>query len=131
MQATDIESARKDLLQWSPPIIADLMVESYSIQLHITHVSRRVLCSMHARLWRLMLQEDREKTNAARRELVDFARLAGLDKPALDAVDQAVLEELLDVVTARFARTPDLIRVYSRLLLRTSANLAEMRIVAC
>lgn len=118
MQAVDIEGARRDLAHWSQPVIADVISESYVAIMGPDHFSLRVLISMHARLWRLMLLDEREKLGGARKELTDLARLAGLARPVLDQIDQAVLEELLDVVTARFSRSADLVRGYSRLLLR-------------
>ncbi len=129
MQSVDIENARRDLLQWSPPIIADTLSDAYLGCLGADHLSLRVFGSMHARLWRVMLQGERDKLNEVRRELTGHARLAGVAKARLDAIDQIVLNELLDVVTARFLRSPDLARAYSRLLLTASANLAEMRLV--
>ncbi len=130
MSSADIESARKDLLLWSPPIIADLMAGSYAASLGVRHPSARLFASMHTRMWRFVLQDNRSKLAEARKELTDMALLAGLDRPRLEAIDQAVLEELLDVIAARFTRSPEHVRTYSRVLLKTAADLTEMRLLA-
>ena len=129
MQAAEIDSARRDLAQWSQPVVFDVITDGYVALVGNQHYSLRVLVAMHARAWRLMLLDEREKLRGARKELADLARLAGLSKQALDRIDTLVLEELLDVIMARFGRSADVVRSYSRLLLLTSASLAELRLV--
>jgi hypothetical protein len=93
----------------------------------------RPMLLQHCRLWRnLLLQEDNRAQNA-RRELVRLGRLgrlAGLEAQTLDRIDEAVFDELTDVVVMRFHRSPATTRDYSKSLIRAATSLAEARRVA-
>lgn len=128
MEAAEIDQTRRDLANWSQPVIFDVVTEGYVALVGAGHYSFRVLVAMHARAWRLMLLDDRAKLLETRKELADLARLAGLSRQSLERIDNLVLEELLDVVNARFGRSAEVVRAYSRLLLRTATSLAEMRL---
>ena len=88
------------------------------------HQSLRVLALSHGRLWRFLILQDAERLPLSRKEIIGIARLAGLKASTVDAIDQAMLSELMDVVVARFMRTPALARNYSQILLGASARLA-------
>jgi hypothetical protein len=127
---SDIEQARVDLLQWSPPIIVDVVTDAYVTALGKAHVSVRALASIQSRLWREMLRGDLGAVAKARKDLLAMAGLAGVAVATVEAVDEAVLEELLDVVACRFGRAPERVRLYNKLLLKASTRLTEMRLAA-
>jgi hypothetical protein len=130
VHSREIDDARRDMLEWSAPVVNDIITDSYLRFLGAEHASSRILCSIHARLWRTILQGDMTKLVAVRKDLTALSRLAGISRATFDSIDQAVLNELLDVITARYVRSPTLVRIYSRFLLTASANLAEMRLAA-
>ena len=129
MAITDVDSIRKDLLFWSTPIITDLLMDAYGVRLGARQLSTQVLTSVHARLWRVMLQADIAAIDGARKDLLNLATLSKLSREIIDAIDEAVLDELLDVITIRFTRSAELMRDYTRVLLTASANVARMRML--
>lgn len=129
MIRADSDLARKDMLLWSQPIITDLAQEAYAGLLGARHHSLRVLAAMHARWWRVILGDETEKVAATRVDLTNLARLCGLGREAVDTLDDAILNDLVDVVTSRFSRSPQNVRLYVGLLLRASASLVEQRLV--
>ena len=124
MRSQELVDARRDLADWSQPIVVDYMHELYSRELGAGNQSLRVLALSHGRLWRFLILQDAERLPLARKEIVGIARLAGLKSSVVDTIDQAMLSELMDVVVARFMRTPALARNYGQILLGASARLA-------
>jgi hypothetical protein len=125
MRSQEQSETRRELADWSQPIIVDYLHELYARELGGGHQSLRVLALSHGRLWRFLIQQDDERLPLARKEIVGIARLAGLKTSVVDSIDQAMLSELMDVVVARFMRTPALARGYSQILLGASAQLAK------
>jgi hypothetical protein len=130
LPALDGEYARRDLLLWSAPIIHDILADEYRRALGAKNVSRLVHVTAHAKLWRALLSEQREAFAQARGQLNALARKANLELSEIDAIDGVVIEELLEVVAKRFARSPENIRAYTRMLMRASNNLAQLSLVS-
>ncbi len=126
MQAEELAFARRDLAEWSQPIIVDFLRDIYSGRLGHDHLSLRVLCLSHGRAWRLMLQGDLEKLASARREVTGIARMAGLKTGDIVDIDAAMLDELLDVVVTRFQRAPGRATIYGKVLLGIAGRLSNV-----
>jgi hypothetical protein len=130
MRSHEFIVARRELADWSQPIVVDFLYDLYASRLGAGHHSLRVLSLSQGRMWRFVLLGENEKMAAARKEVVGLARLAGLKKIVVDEVDQAVLLELMDVIVCRFLRTPALARSYSRIVLSAATSLATAGLVA-
>ena len=130
MRLSDLSAARRDLAEWSEPLIADRVSEIYTACFGGDQQRVRPMTLQHCRLWRNLLLQEGNRAQNARRELVRLGRLAGLESQTLDRIDEAVLDELADVVVARFHRSPATTRDYSRSLIRAATSLAEARLVA-
>src|SRR6185437_4101653 len=87
----------------------------------------RSMTLQHCRLWRDLLLQETGHAQSARRELIRLARLIGLDPDTLDRIDEIVLNELIDVVAARFHRSPAAARDYSKSLVHVASSLTEAR----
>jgi len=124
MRSGDLAGTRLDLAEWCHPVVVDYLRELYAERLGSGHASLRALSLSHARFWRFLIVDDAERLAGSRREVASLARLAGLRPAALDDVDQAMLAELMDVVVARFLRTPSMARAYSQIVLGAAARLA-------
>jgi hypothetical protein len=130
MRSLDAIGSREDLANWCQPIIVDFLHDQYASHLGETHTSLRVLALSHARLWRFLILGDEDRLVTARREIIGIARLAGIKTAAVNEVDQSVLLELMDVIVARFLRTPALARSYSRVVLVAATRLASFATAA-
>jgi hypothetical protein len=125
-EASDV---RQDLAEWSEPIIADYLHDAYAERIGADHRSLRTLVSAHCRFWRALLIGNMTKMTINRRELAVLARLAHVPVTLVDAVDVGVLDELMNVIMARFMRSPGLARDYSHVLLRIAAHLSRAHTV--
>jgi hypothetical protein len=130
MRPPDLSAARRDLAEWSAPLIADRVSEFYMVCFDGDWQRVRPMTLQHCRLWRNLLLQEGNGAQNARRELVRLGRLAGLESQTLDRIDEVVLDELADVVVARFHRSPATTREYSRSLIRAASSLAEARLAA-
>ncbi len=124
MFADDLATARRDLADWSQPVIVDYLQELYARLLGPSHQSLRVLGISHGRTWRILILGDLEKLAPARREIVGISRLAGLKTQHVEQIDQAMLAELMDIIVARFHRSPAQASLYGRILLSAASRLA-------
>ena len=130
MRPSDWRAAQRDLVEWSAPLIADRLSKIYEACLTGDQQRVRLMILQHCHLWRNLLLEERSHAQSARRELVRLGKLAGLKSHMLDRIDEVVLDELTDVVVARFHRSPATARDYSRSLIRAASSLADVRQVA-
>lgn len=130
MDGDSSADARRELASWSQPVIYDLLHGLYAQRLGAEHPSLRVLSLSNGRLWRLVLLGDVDKLDAARREVLNIGRLAHIDPAIFDDINQNVLEELLDVVVARYLRTPSQACAFGHILLDAAAILARHVIAA-
>jgi hypothetical protein len=130
MRLSDLSVARRDLAEWSEPLIADRVGEIYAICFSGDQQRIRPMTRQHCRLWRNLLLQDSSRVQNARRELVRLGKLAGVESHTLDRIDEAVFDELAEVVVARFHRSPMTTRDYSKSLIRAASSLAEARFVA-
>ncbi len=126
MRSGELTGTRLELAEWGHPVVVDFLRELYAGRLGSTHPSLRALSLSHARFWRFLIVDDAERLAGARREVMSIARLAGLRQGALDEIDQEMLAELMDVVVARFLRTPAMARAYSQIVLGAAARLAAL-----
>ncbi len=63
----------------------------------------------------------------ARRLVASIRVKANMAQPEIDAVDDEVLHDLSELVTARFLRTPAVARAYGQVLLEAALALGTMR----
>jgi hypothetical protein len=130
MRLDDTENTRQDILDWSGPLVSDRIADAYDICLGGDVALCRPMSRQHARLWRMIISSDKRRAAAARRDLLILARASRLGAEAIDAIDRLVLDELIDVIAARFQRSPSATRRYNRLLIEAAATLTETRLAA-
>ena len=119
-------SLRHEMATWAEPVIADCIAEVYGgYTLNASLAS--LLAIHHRRLWRALLLDQR---STAERIWVDLERdlaRAGLDREITDEIDAAVLDELMDIVFARYRSSRDTVRAFSRVLLAAAAQTVAVR----
>jgi hypothetical protein len=130
MHPPDLSAVRRDLAEWSEPLIADCVSAFYTACFGGDQRRARPMTLQHCRLWRNLLLQDGLHAHNARRELVRLCQLTGLDVRILDRIDELVLDELIDVIAARFHRSPATARDYSRSLISAASSLTEARMAS-
>ena len=130
MRFDDTDDIRRDILDWSEPIACDRIAEAYEACFGGREDFCKPLSRQHTRLWRLIILCDKRRAAEARRDLLRLARVCHLGPEAIDAIDRLVLDELVDVMAARFQGSPATTRVYGKMLIEASATLTETRLQA-
>lgn len=130
MSEYGLQTVRDELIEWSQPLIIDQINRFYFRRLFHDAPEARELAIQHYRIWRHVLRDEMQDATRLRGTLNARAALANLPSAALDEVDRAVLDELMDVVVSRFRRTPLVARSYGMTLLDTATSLARTRAAA-
>jgi hypothetical protein len=130
MRLDDTDDTRQDILDWSGPLVSDRIADAYELCLGGDRFLCQPMSRQHARVWRMIISADKRRAADARRDLLALARASRLGAEAIDAIDRLVLDELIDVIAARFQRSPAATRRYSRLLIEAAATLTETRLAA-
>ncbi len=99
-------SERREMALWCFPIICDLIGESYGHVIGPRHASLRMVTFCHSQLWQAMLLDDHAAASKAREDVRWNLEMLGLHHAFADEVNDLVLDELMDVVTQRFNRSP-------------------------
>jgi hypothetical protein len=116
-------SERQEMALWCFPIVCDLLGEQYGRALGPRHTSVRMVAFTHSQLWRAMLLDDQNDIRKLRGEMSWNVQALGLPPGFADELDDLVLDELMEVVTQRFHRSPMKSLVCSHILLQIARNL--------
>ena len=127
--AGDVTEARRDLWQWAEPVIADCAADHYD-RLMPTRLASTILAKKHCRLWQSIIHDQRAAVPQARDELHRTAEKFGLKPETTDDVNTAVLEELVDVVLARYRGSHRSAKVFSMILMSATPHLEAARALA-
>jgi hypothetical protein len=122
-----------DLAEWSAPLIADRIAEFYELRARQGQGRREdvpIMARAHCRLWASLLKAGSSQTGMARRDLVRLARATRIEAAELDALDHAILDDLMDVVIGRFARSRGVAHAYGMAIVSAASTLAEARLAA-
>jgi hypothetical protein len=130
MRLDDTDDIRRDILDWSEPVVSDRIADAYDVCFGGNAELCKPMSRQHTRLWRLIISSDKRRAADARRDLLRLARASRLGAEALDAIDRLVLDELVDVIASRFQGSPAATRRYSRLVVEAAATLTETRLVS-
>ena len=126
MRSDELTDVRLDFAEWSEPIIADYLHEAYAARIGRDTKSLRLLVTCHCRFWRSLLTVSDTMLQSHRRALILLARLTGIPTAMVDAIDVAVLDELMNVTLARFLRSPGTARDYGHYMLRVASHLSRV-----
>src|SRR5271154_418402 len=99
------------LLQWSDPVIFDRLRAAYSLRMNDTATIWR-LARLHARVWRALIAGDVDKFETLRGQLITALAEQELDLDCLADADSQTMNELLEIVLARFRRSERLAKGY-------------------
>ena len=83
------------------------------------------LAKLHCRVWRALLMGDLDAFEAQRSELVAQLALVGLSLDCLAEADYQTMAELVEIVVARFRRSPQTSQAYHLALLQLAGMLRQ------
>ena len=109
---------------WCFPIITDLCMETYGAAIGGRHASLKIISFTHSRLWQALILDDPAAARKTRGDLTETAQTMGLSLDQVCDLDDVLLNELMDVVTQRFHRSPVKASVCGHILLHIAKNLA-------
>ncbi len=113
---------------WAEPIIVDRAVEVYGRA--VDSAGTVMMARKHCGLWRNVLQEQPAAVPAIKEELRRAADSLGLAEDLVDAVDEAILEELVDIVMSRYRSSRNTIKACSLVLMSATSRLGTARLAA-
>jgi hypothetical protein len=117
------------LLEWAGPVIYDRLRIAYEV-----HIPERLtainLAKSHARVWRALLSGDMAMFEAQRADLLLQLVQQGLTLDHLSEADAETMAELLEIVIARFRRSPRISRGYHLALMRLASHLSPAPLAA-
>lgn len=121
--------ARRDMWGWAEPVIVDRAALAYEVLL-ADPVAGLLMARKHRRLWRTLLQDDHAAVTIVRGELYRTARNLRLEAQAVEAVDEAILDELMDIVLCRFRASRTETKTFTLLLVAANSALTAARAAA-
>lgn len=110
------------LLEWSGPVIHDRLRLAYQARLSDPLTVAR-LCRLHARVWRALLAGDLGAFASLKADLVLQLVCAGLTLDHVAEADAETMNELVEIVIARFRRSPRVSQGYHLALLQLASFL--------
>ena len=110
------------LLEWSGPVIHDRLRIVYQTRIRDPLTVAR-LCRLHASVWRALLSGNMDSFESRRAELVLQLVHVGLTLDHVADADSETMTELLEIVIARFRRSPRTSQGYHLALLQLASFL--------
>jgi hypothetical protein len=130
MRFDDNADIRREILDWSEPIVGDRITAAYDICFGGNTDFCKPMSRQHCRVWKMIMSGDKRRAADSRSDLLRLARASRLGAEAIDAIDRLVLDELIDVISMRFRGSPADTRRYGRLLIEAASTLTETRLTA-
>jgi hypothetical protein len=118
------QSERLEMALWCFPIVSDLTLERYGAAIGRRHASLRIVSFQHSQLWQALILDDAAAKRKGREVLGASHHLLGLSPDFMEDLDEEVLDELMEVVTQRFYRSPLKASACGHILLHIAKNLA-------
>jgi hypothetical protein len=122
MPSNDVAEGLAGLQAWSEPIIFDRLLDIYRLRV-VLGAQAWSLARLHARAWRTAIIGDFDGFEAARLALSDALSKHLLSVDDVAVGDAEILVELLDIVMARFQRSPSAARAYHLALIALAGRL--------
>ncbi len=124
MSIADDEEPRQDsLLDWSAPIISDVLLEFYHARFPRNATASAALAKAHFEVWVALLLPQSDRLPMRRALLLEIMDIMHVDSAAAALGDAKVAEELLDIVMRRFRRMPTEARDHHWSLISAVAHL--------
>ena len=124
----NLDEARRTMWLWAEPIIIDRAVEVYG---RVTQEADTVvLARKHCRLWRNVLLDKPAAVALTMDELRRGEVAFGLPDGLMDGVNDVILEELVDIVMARYRASRNMIKTCSLVLMSATSCLGTVRAAA-
>ena len=111
-----------EILLWAEPLARDRLSVFWGAAARES-AAGKALADLHWRAWRCALSNLPHGAVASRRDLAVLARGAGLQTDIVEDADEAVIDEIAEVIIARFRRSPALAKDYTKALVLTAAGL--------
>ena len=108
---------------WSFPIVSDLFKARYGEAISNIHDTITALSFSHSQFWRALILDDPTAARKTRAELLERLQRLGLRSDFVSDLDEEVLDELMEVVTQRFHRSPQKASICSHILLDIAKRL--------
>jgi len=121
---------RRELIEWAEPVIADRVFDRYRIAAGGGGDKLDGLAAQHRKLWRSVLLDQDASVSLSRKELLRLGRMAGLSPSFVDAVDQDIIEELLEIVLSRYQASRTSAKRFSLILMAAAGNIGAARAAA-
>ena len=117
-------SERQAMALWCFPIITDLIRDRYVAALGGIGLSVFNVAYSHSHLWRARILDETASMRREREKLGGSVSELGLPPHLVEDIDEEILDELMDVVTQRFHRSPQQASVCGQILLHVAKNLS-------
>ena len=124
-RSSDLDDARLAMWLWAEAVIVDRAVEVYARALD--EAGAIALTRRHCRLWRAVFFEQPSVIQAAMDDIRRAAAGLGLAEVTRDEVDEAIIEELVDIVTSRYRSSRNALKTFSLVLMSITSRLGSVR----
>lgn len=115
-----------EILIWAEPMVRDRLGYFWSERSQNADAARAI-ADQHWRVWRCALSGLPHGASANRRDLTTLVRGASLPASAIEQGDEDVIDEIAEVIVARFRRSPHRAKDYTKALIMTAAGLVVAR----
>ena len=122
----DQQTLATEILVWAEPMVRD-RIGIFWADVVSSPDAARAIAEQHWRVWRCALSGLAHGAAANRKELMSLVRAASMTPGTLAMGDEAVIDEIAEVIVARFRRSPHLAKDYTKALIMTAAGLVVAR----
>ena len=119
-------SLAADIMLWAEPMVRD-RIGFFWERATRNPDHARAIAEQHWRVWRCALSGLPHGATANRRDLATLIRAAGLAPDTVEIGDEAVIDEIAEVIVARFRRSPLKAKDYTKALVLVAAGLVVAR----
>lgn len=127
MSPDQTNAARAELLEAYGLFIEGFVAEQYARRLQSSHHSVKMLARIHFLLWRKLMEGDGAQVMQLQRGLMRHLELLGIDSALVEAIDQAIVEELIDVIALRYRNSARALAAFNMAIAASVSTLSNAR----
>ena len=103
------------------------VAEQYGTRLRSVHPAVKMLARMHFLLWCKLIEGDRAQVLQMQRGLMRHLDLHGITPALVEEIDQAVVEELIDVIALRYRNSARMLSAFNMAIATSVSTLSSAR----
>jgi len=123
----ETNAARSELLEACGLFLESFVADQYAARLRSSHPIVKMLARIHVLLWHKLIEGNSAQMMQMQHALLRHLELHGINISLVDDIDQAIVEELIDIVALRYRNSARALSAFNMTIAASISTLSNAR----